>query len=266
MASAALLIAAVTTTGCDSVGGESLVDGSADATMDLVAWWRFNEGVGDIAEDSSGFEHTAFIRNGDWGNGKAGSSLRMNGGNDSIVVVPMSDTLRATADGITVMAWAYRTAEHNVAVLAQGYPALFFGFHGAQFKWQVRAEPATFFRALRRLPFVPRIARALGYSTAAECYVSPTNVPSTHRWIHLAGTYDGQRARLYVDGAEICNEAMSGPIRMTDDPFTISGYLDEAGQTIDEISGSIDELRIYARALSAAEINGVILADGGVAK
>jgi hypothetical protein len=247
--------------GCDTVDSESLVTGSAETSKGLVAWWRFDEGVGETGQDASGFGHTGFIRNGDWGDGKVGSSLRMDGGNNSIMTVPMSDALRSTADGITVMAWAYRTADHNVAVLAQGYPALFFGFHGSQFKWQIRSQPKALYRALRRLPFMRRIARTLGYSPAAECYVDPEDGPSVNRWIHLAGTYDGRRARLFVNGSEVCSEPMSGPISMTDGPFTISGYLDETGEIVDEITGDLDELRIYARALSAAEIGGLIFAD-----
>jgi hypothetical protein len=41
---------------------------------------------------------------------------------------------------------------------------------------------------------------------------------------------------------------------MPEVPFTIGGYLEDSGRIVDEITGRIDDVRIYARALSAAEI------------
>jgi hypothetical protein len=46
---------------------------------------------------------------------------------------------------------------------------------------------------------------------------------------------------------------------MPDVPFTIGAYVDENGAIIDEITGRIDDVRIYSRALSRSEI--VELAD-----
>ena len=41
---------------------------------------------------------------------------------------------------------------------------------------------------------------------------------------------------------------------MPNAPFTIGGYLDEDGKIVDEMTGLIDDVRIYSRALSASEI------------
>jgi hypothetical protein len=206
----------------------------------VVARWLFDEGAGTLAIDSSGHQNNAVILNGTWGDGHVGSALLMNGGNDSIATVTLSDSLRSTTDEITVMAWTYRTATHNVAVLSHGYPALFFGFHGARYKWQIE--------------------HVGGRRTA--CYADPKFEAQPDRWIHLAATYDGWVARLYADGAEVCSKWAWGAITMPEAPFTISGYLDASGHIVDEITGRLDDVRIYDRALSQQDIRQIAgLAD-----
>jgi hypothetical protein len=114
---------------------------------------------------------------------------------------------------------------------------LFLGFHGAQFKWELR----------------------LANGRRGVCYADPKYRAELDRWYHVAGTYNGLVARLYVDGQEICSDWTWGAINMPDVPFTIGAYVDENGAIIDEITGRIDDVRIYSRALSRSEI--VELAD-----
>ena len=219
-------------------------NGTSDAQADLVASWPFDEGTGAQAGDASGHDNVATLRNGGWGKGRMVGALQMDGGNDGIVVVPLSDSLRATADEVTIMAWTYRTAEHNVAVVSHGYPALFFGFHGPRFKWQVE--------------------HANGRMSA--CYADPSHVAELDRWIHIAATYNGWKVRLYADGVEICSKWAWGPLVMPEAPFTLSGYLNESGQIVDEMTGRIDDVRIYARALSAKQIREVAGIREGVSE
>ena len=69
-------------------------------------------------------------------------------------------------------------------------------------------------------------------------------------WVHLAGTYDGTTQRLYVNGTEVANLPQSRPIEVS------SGVLRIGGSSIlgELFKGRIDEIRVYNRALSAAEI------------
>jgi Concanavalin A-like lectin/glucanases superfamily len=228
------LISALLLTGCN------VVDNSVPSPpqSSLVAMWRFDEGRGNVVGDASGNGNVATIRGGGWGEGHSGEALQMDGGNTGIVTVPLSDSLRSTADAITITAWTYRKAQHNVAVVSHGYPALFFGFHGPGFKWAFK--------------------HANGRVT--ECYANVKRYPAVlARWIHLAATYDGRSARLFADGVEICSKWGwgAGAIAMPDTPFTMSGYLTESGQIVDEITGRIDDVHIYRRALSESEIREV---------
>jgi len=233
-----LLTSILILTACDRLSDGTNTDGEeAIADTSLVAWWTFDEGRGSAAGDASGKDNTGVIRNAGWGGGRIGNALQMNGGNNSIMSVPLSDSLRSTAAEITVMGWAYRTAAHNVAVIAHGYPTLFLGFHGQQFKWQVVNEK----------------------DKRAQCYADPKYQAVLNQWFHLTGTYDGRTARLYVDGVQICRKILwrAGGIIMHDDPITVSGYFDTAGNVVDEITGMIDEVRIYNRSLSADEIRNI---------
>ncbi len=198
----------------------------------LVGWWKFDETAGDRAADSSGNGNTGTVRNGQWGEGVAQGALLLDGSGDSVVIVPMSETLSATADQITVAARAIRSATHNVALIAHGYPTLFFGFHGSRFKFEIRLDSGR----------------------SGVCYADPKYRAEPNRWYHVAATYNGWVARLYVDGKEICNDWTYGAINMPDVPFTIGAYLDDEQNVVDEISGRVDDVRIYARALSASEI------------
>jgi len=198
----------------------------------LVAWWKFDEGSGFRIADATGNGNRGAIHNGGWGEGVHGSALQMDGGNNSIVIIPLTEDLRSTAAQVTVMAWAYRIASHNVDLVGHGYPGLFFGYHGDQFKWQLVNSRGE----------------------VMDCYADPRYRAELHTWHHLAATYDGAAARLYLNGEEICQRPMTGSIVMPDGPFTISGYFSAGGRIIDEISGRIDEVRVFNRALGPAEI------------
>ncbi len=213
----------------DLSAAETVLAVSAAADPSLVGWWKLDETSGTTVRDASGYTNTGTIQgNYAWSSGKISGSVLLDGQENSIIRIPNSTSLRTTANRITVMAWTYRTANKNVAVFNHNYPDLFFGFHGPQFKWQIRNTNNVY----------------------AACYAGDAPL---NQWFHIVGTYDGTTARLYVNGAQICSQPLTGAIPMSDNPFTISGYLN--GTTIiDEMPGKIDDARIYNRALSASEI------------
>ena len=73
---------------------------------------------------------------------------------------------------------------------------------------------------------------------------------SANAWTHLAGTYDGATLRLYVNGVLVSSRAQTGTIPISTSPLQIGGD-SNYGQYF---PGKIDEVRIYSRALSAADI------------
>src|SRR5262249_14065065 len=70
-------------------------------------------------------------------------------------------------------------------------------------------------------------------------------------WHHLAATYDGSVLRMYVDGVQVGTLNAPGNIATT-----VGAPLEIGGDALwgEFWSGLIDDVRIYNRALSAAEV------------
>lgn len=87
-----------------------------------------------------------------------------------------------------------------------------------------------------------------GNSNSCDLAVSPAPVDS---WFHLAATWDGTTKRLHVDGQ--IEEFPSRMILFDAHDITI-GCDDENGSLFACLQGAIDDVRIYNRVLSTAEI------------
>ena len=70
------------------------------------------------------------------------------------------------------------------------------------------------------------------------------------QWSHLATTFDGTTLRLYVNGAEVSNMPVTGPIKISNGALRMGGNA-VWGEWFD---GTLDEVRVYNRALSPVEI------------
>jgi hypothetical protein len=74
----------------------------------------------------------------------------------------------------------------------------------------------------------------------------------TNTAFHFAGTHDGSVLRLYVNGEEKANMIVAGPAPSTGS-FTVGALRGDH----DLLRGVVDELALYGRALSAAEIGAI---------
>lgn len=72
-------------------------------------------------------------------------------------------------------------------------------------------------------------------------------------WTHLAGTWDGSTSRLFVDGVEVGSSTGSGPLVDMGNTLRI-GKGSDVATPIEVWNGSIDEVRIWPFARTAAEI------------
>src|SRR4030095_2439569 len=77
----------------------------------------------------------------------------------------------------------------------------------------------------------------------------PTASP-VGNWTHVALTYDGAALRLYVNGTVVATQAAAGTVEANTKPLRIGGNVPYG----EFFQGIIDEVRVYNRALSAAEI------------
>jgi beta-galactosidase len=78
------------------------------------------------------------------------------------------------------------------------------------------------------------------------------------QWHRVTGTYDGTALRIYVDGTELASTPYTGRISWTQWPVNIGRNSEKhgdgwAGRTG---VGAVDDVRVYDRALTAAELAG----------
>jgi hypothetical protein len=74
-------------------------------------------------------------------------------------------------------------------------------------------------------------------------------------WIHLAGTYDGMKWRLYRNGEEIGTNTSAVGAILVDADWAIGGKAPGDPSYPERFfHGQIDEVRVYNRALGTSEI------------
>ena len=106
----------------------------------------------------------------------------------------------------------------------------------------LRAEPGQQREGLRPVQLGPATYRV----------DSTTSYPTDgNTWVHVAGTYDGTTVRLYYNGVSENPEAASFSLLANAYPLSI-GVNGDLTQYF--FGGAIDDVRVYNRALSAAEI------------
>jgi hypothetical protein len=104
---------------------------------------------------------------------------------------------------------------------------------------------------------------ALGFSAGTRVVAAPGVPGDGTKWVHVAATYDGTTARLYVNGAQVAT-ANFGAVSLAGGPVDAGGgYGPEIGATYDNIvaydmeiyNGKMDEIVLYNRGLTAAEVD-----------
>jgi len=196
----------------------------------LVAAYGFNEGANTTVADSSGSVNNGTVSSTTWSTaGKFGNALSFNG-TSSWVTVADANSLDLTS-GMTLEAWVRPTA------LGTTWRCVIFKERPGGIVYGLYANEDTS-KPIGQV-YLGGEQNALG--TAAL----PLNA-----WTHLAVTFDGTTLRLYVNGALAGSKAAAGSMAAS------TGVLRIGGNAIwpEFFAGLIDEVRVYNRALSAAEI------------
>ena len=195
----------------------------------LVAAYSFNEGSGTSVADAAGNGNTGTISGATWTTaGKFGNALSFSG-NSAWVTINDSALLHLTT-GMTLEAWVSPTTVNSA--------------------WRdviYKGDDNYFLEATTSSGGKPSVGTTIG-GVNANLY-GPSVLPR-NTWTHLASTYDGATVQLYVNGTMVASRAQTGPLVTSTNPLQIGGD-SIYGQTF---QGKIDEVRIYNRALSAAEI------------
>src|SRR5271166_2220010 len=216
-----------------------------------VGWWKFDEGSGTKAADSSGNSHTATLFNGvSWVTGKIGDAVSANAAKDQYVSIPKIDLSGTNA--ITVALWTNRTYSTS------GGHALF----EATRNYNNSTTGFGFFPDDATCDGIQAALRGnLGY--VANCY----SQPSSGVWHHLAVVFDksqtgGDQVTLYVDGVLQTVDRNLYASTNTNNFGNNPIYLFSRAGTSEFNSGIIDDLRIYNGALTAEQIQQIYVNSG----
>ncbi|MEM7784115.1 MAG: LamG-like jellyroll fold domain-containing protein [Planctomycetota bacterium] len=80
----------------------------------------------------------------------------------------------------------------------------------------------------------------------------------TKRWVHIAGVFDGNQCRIYVDGKKVDEKKGSGTRTLNQFPLFVGADPDGYGNPTREFSGQVDEVRLSVGARYDADFEPAI--------
>jgi hypothetical protein len=225
---------------------------STPVTSGLVGVWPFDgSGAGTAGgADARSVGDVQYVA------GKNGMAATFNGQN--YLEIPDSDSLSPASSGekITIAFWL-NPATFNFTGENAGYVNFLGKGVSGQHEWTFRIYNSTAQDGGSRAKRVSFYAFNLSGGLGAGSYFQDDL--ATNEWIFVTGVIDGVNTHIYKNGVERDVDPLSGySIQMGNGtaPLRIGSRDGES-----YFQGSIDNLRIYDRALSTAEINQLYQAD-----
>ena len=213
--------------------------GYAAIDKTLVLYLSFDEGKGDEAKDGSTYGNDADVSTDvDWVDGYSGTAVDVPEGGQNCVTVPHTDSL-VIEDEITIMAWIYlpeqKTSDTNQWLDKASHNG---GEHKTYSMW---------------LGGSGEIGGRLGSDQNRQGYSSGAERVEAGKWEHVALTVDDKSTKVYINGVLVNTQDKGWKFEGTNEfDLNIGCPKDRAAKTF---NGFVDEVLIYSRALSEAEVN-----------
>ncbi|MEM7165772.1 MAG: LamG-like jellyroll fold domain-containing protein [Planctomycetota bacterium] len=227
---------------CDIASGSSQDTNNnnvPDECEGFLGHWPFDEGTGTIAADisPSGADGTLNLRQ--WSsdtNDGSPFSLDFDGVDDRVDV----GVLNVTGNTMSIAAWV-RIDDFDVMdarIISKAVDV----FDQDHFWMLSTLRVGVDFRLRFRL-------KAGGDTTTL---IATSGNLTTNEWTHVAAVYDGAEMRLYKDGVLVGAVPKTGVVDQAPVPVTIGNQSPGAG--FRPFDGALDDVRVYERALSEAEL------------
>jgi glucose/arabinose dehydrogenase/chitodextrinase len=211
---------------------------SNSQTPGLIAGYAFDEGAGTIATDASSNNLTGVLTNGPtWTTGRYGSAVAFDGSNDYVNLG--NPTALQITGSITINAWIYSTTFpfDDAAIVSKR------GSNGFQLDTTIDRGPRG-------------IGFKLTSSSGSNMMRYGATAMQTNTWYHVAGVYNATTRTMHVYLNGILDDgALVGTVTASQQNSSLNVNIGKrAGQAGYEFAGPIDDVRIYNRALTQAEI------------
>ena len=216
----------------------------------LVGWWK---GEGDVSDTIGGINGT-FQGGSGYVGGKVGEGFLFDGTRwVQIPSNPNQDPAQITLGGWIKPTFAGRPAQGSDADIITSK----IGGGGGYALTAIMDPTATFSQAPGPLPLATPVFY-LALSNGSHQIFGSYPMPDDGNYHYVAATYDGATMYLYLDGVEVANRVTAGTlVPATGTDF----FIGRVNSTDSRLSrASIDEVTLFDRALSAAEIQSIYAA------
>ena len=202
------------------------------SALGLVGYWKFDEGTGTTTTDTSGNGNTGTLNGTTWTTGLVNNGLSFNGTSGYVDIGTASSLLASNA--LTISASIYPTGPGSN------------GTTGAT----IVAKEGEY--VLARFPD-GTIQWGLANTNPGWVFVNTGYVAPLNQWTHIALVYNNWSVQTYANGVLVHTYAGAGTIG---DVYPAMNNFRVGGRQIASqlFQGRIDEVRVYNRGLSAADV------------
>jgi hypothetical protein len=218
----------------DAVVEDGSLDDARPDLPGLVVRFSFEDGPNPTTDPISGLTATCDVPACPQPSaGRRGQALQFDGVDDCLRVQAAAVLLRQQ---FTIALWARQASTGPMTSVSQPHPA------GGVFdnSWELEAG------------FNLDFTFTINHAGTLDEIGTISGLIALDTWYHLAASWDGARQRIFVDGSLRQDVAYAGAIPYDSTPMFI-GCDDNAG-TYQPFAGMIDEVELYDRALSPAEV------------
>ncbi len=222
---------------------QGYVEPNEPSTQGLISHWKFDEDRGTTAYDSAGNNHGTLVGDPLWVDGLKGGALEFDGAGDYVLDYD-AETYLNGLDGLTVSVWV----KSNIIGTDRGF--IIFTDPDGSDDMDMRYDAAGFSGG------GTNVIKCAVKSTGGRQQLESSSNTQTTEWQHLVMTWSsGNQVKLFINGVED-RSATNEPARIG----TLTGYtkliIGKGGKDTGGTSwnGLIDDVRIYARALSVEEV------------
>ncbi len=213
----------------------------------MVSWWPGDETTGAATEDIVDANDGTLIGGATFASGKVGQAFSLDGSgyvvilNDSSLM-PKQFTLDAWVNPVALRTGSWDSiishgASGNDSDMGCCLDSYWLGFYKG----------------------IPTFHTA-HVGVSGDKRLSALDPVTLNEWHHIAGSFDGNTKKLYLDGNLVASMVIAFPIRYENVPVLIGEDINNNSPAGLKFRGLIDEVEIYDRALDASEIQAIYLA------